>query len=865
MELKQFQRLVLADLRRYLTLIRLEGDYQRAYASFWLERGIQLGKHGMRSYQEDVPCVPHVCFKVPTGGGKTYLAANTLRPLLESLPQPRINAVVWLVPSDSILRQTLLALKNPNHPYRQRLNADFGGRVTVYSKEEAMMGQNFSPVTVSEQLSILVLSYDSFRTSNAEGRRAYRENSAMLPFREAFRMPDKPIDGADDTALFQIINQFNPIVIVDESHHAQSKLSVDMLQNFNPAFVLELTATPQKRSNIISYVEAAALKAEHMVKLPVIVYNRKERNEVLADAIDLRRQLELIAQDAQTQGSPYIRPIVLFQAQQRGKEDAATFDKLKDKLLKLGIPAEEIAIKTSSINELGDTDLLSPGCPIRYIITVNALKEGWDCPFAYILATLANRTSQVDVEQVLGRVLRQPHAVRHQRPELNLSYVLTSSEDFGRTLDKVVEGLQAAGFGKDDYRQAQPTPPPSWLPPLPDTQEQDDFFDLIPEIISKALEERQQVDATPWKVNSATQTMLTEAVKQAEAYTQALEQQHTDGAVASVPAALKPHISQYPMLAKYREKAQAMALPCFVRVVPEGLFTKGQRTLLNKDHLLEGFTLIGKPYDVDFTTPDNNLYKVDVEDSRIYHTQLIGQEASAFKGIFVSGAPEKQTDRCKRALLRQLAHLDGVSESQLAKYVGQIVHAMNKDQLDSLEKGIQSAALKIEQRIMDLMAEHQEKVFDTWLEQGKIICEGHYQLPPHQSPASAVTSMHKSLYEGEHEMNPLERSLASALGSLPNILWWHRNPSKIGFRINGFINHYPDIIALTSQGRVLVIETKADYNRNADDARKKLDQGRRWQEKAGEGYQFYIVVESKSMAGTGAYPLNEFITLAQGL
>ena len=72
-------------------------------------------------------------------------------------------------------------------------------------------------------------------------------------------------------------------MIVDESHHARSELSIEMLANFNPCFVLDLTATPKKRSNIISYVDAVQLKAEHMVKLPVIVYNRDSQAEVLMD------------------------------------------------------------------------------------------------------------------------------------------------------------------------------------------------------------------------------------------------------------------------------------------------------------------------------------------------------------------------------------------------------------------------------------------------------------------------------------------------------------------------------------------------------------------------------------------------------
>ena len=152
-----------------------------------------------------------------------------------------------------------------------------------------------------------------------------------------------------------------------------------MLFNFNPCFVLELTATPKKESNIISVVDARKLKAEEMVKLPVIVYNQKNQEDVLLSAIALRRNLEDEAQCAEKEGGKYIRPIVLFQAQPRIKEDATTYEKIRDSLIKIGVPEEYIAIKTGEKDEIKDTDLLSRDCPIRFIITVNALKEGWDC------------------------------------------------------------------------------------------------------------------------------------------------------------------------------------------------------------------------------------------------------------------------------------------------------------------------------------------------------------------------------------------------------------------------------------------------------------------------------------------------------
>lgn len=448
MELKTYQKKVISDLSTYMQLLNQTGKIDQAYRLFWNQKGLPVESGKIPPYQNILSGVPHLCLKVPTGGGKTFIACNAIRPIFDGLPNTKTKAVVWLVPSESIMTQTLAALKNPEHPYRQRINTDFNSRVEVYTKEELLNGQNFNITSISEQLSIMVLSYDSFR-GRKESLKAKQENSNLAPIAKALGAPVNPIADVDETALMQVINQLNPVVIVDESHHARSNLSKDMLTNFNPSFVLDLTATPTKDSNVLCYVDAIQLKRENMVKLPVIVYNRDSMQEVIVDAIDLRNRLEQQAQDEYLQTGNYVRPIVLFQAQPRGKEDSATFDRLREKLISVGIPADQIAIKTADINEIKNVDLLSEDCKIRYIITVNALKEGWDCPFAYILASLANKTSQIDVEQILGRVLRQPYTRRFQKnPTLNMSYVLTSSNDFKNTLDKIVRGLNSAGFSE---------------------------------------------------------------------------------------------------------------------------------------------------------------------------------------------------------------------------------------------------------------------------------------------------------------------------------------------------------------------------------------------------------------------------------
>ncbi|MDR2356499.1 MAG: DEAD/DEAH box helicase family protein, partial [Oscillospiraceae bacterium] len=431
MEPNGYQKKILNLLRDYLRLLDSHTPSE-AYRALWESRDVQINPlgGGMPPYRDATKGVPHVCFKVPTGGGKTFLAACAVKHIKDAVVQSGEGAVVWLVPSDTILEQTLANLRNTGHHYRQQLQKDFPAGVEVYSKEQLLSGQNFqNPVSVQEHLSVFVLSYDSFRTNKKDGRRAYRENERLKDFPVSAALPE----GADETSLVNAINVLNPIVIVDESHHAAGELSIEMLRNFNPRFILDLTATPRENSNIIAFAEASELKKANMVKLPLIVYNRPDKKDVMFDAIQLRAHIERQAIDEAAAGGGYIRPIVLFQAQPRGKEDAATFRKLKEQLVEGGIPAEQIAIKTADVNELRNVDLLSKGCEIRYIITVNALKEGWDCPFAYILATLANKTSKVDVEQIVGRILRQPHAAQHSQPLLNNAFVLTCSNEFAAT------------------------------------------------------------------------------------------------------------------------------------------------------------------------------------------------------------------------------------------------------------------------------------------------------------------------------------------------------------------------------------------------------------------------------------------------
>ena len=878
MELKSYQKKVIADLTRYLELLNETKSDAAAFRLFWQEKSAPT----LGLYQNVIPGVPNLCFKVPTGGGKTFIACNAVRPIFDALPATKTKAVVWLVPSDAILTQTAKSLKNPQHPYRQKIDVDFGGRVEVYTKQELLNGQNFNPTAVTEQLSVMVLSYDSFRGRGKEVLKAYQENSNLAEFAKVLGKPDSPIEKADETALFQIINQLNPLVIVDESHHARSELSLEMLENFNPCFVLDLTATPKKESNIISYVDAVQLKNEHMVKLPVIVYNRDSQSEVLIDAIDLRNKLEEIADAEYAKTGKYIRPIALFQAQPKGKEDATTFEKLRDKLVDAGIPAEQIAIRTADVNELKNVELMSLSCPIRYIITVNALKEGWDCPFAYILASLANKTSQVDVEQILGRILRLPHTSQHTQSALNMSYVLTSSNDFNNTVAHIVKGLNSAGFSDKDYRigeSAKPQVPeqPAEQITLPDQQgcpemeppletAEDDFSGLDGKSIGAELERRREQAQTPETAPKA-DTMLDAAAEVEKAYTDAIQQTDNDPMMDNLPWEVRDKVKSFQVNPQFREDIETLQIPQFFLKVEQSLFTDGSFELLDKEMLAEGFTLKGKAYDIDFAAADDEIAKVDVRGNqgglpKVF--KMSSADQRYFKEYFNNLPPESRVRQCKEMMFKQLNRLNTVDAEELRAYLNRIVADMDKGQLAAMEKAPLGYAAKIRAKIESLLTQHCKETFVRWLETERIVCRPSFHLPMRIHPTTSTNTIGGSLYQAEEDMNQLEHDLVMELTALPNVRWWHRNIARHGFCINGFIKHYPDVMIMTQSGKIVFVETKGEHLKN-DDSRDKIALGQAWRNAAGSQYRYYMVFREGDNILPGALSMSQFVDTLKAL
>jgi type III restriction enzyme len=393
--------------------------------------------------------MPYVCLRVPTGGGKTLLACHAAGLAQTELLHAERSVVLWLVPSNTILDQTADALRDTRHPYRRALELSCGA-VEVLTIEEAL---RLSRATVEGQTVIIVATIQSFRVEDTTGRKVYDQNGAFVEHllnvpadRLADLLPGP--DGKPKPSLVNMLRLRRPTVIVDEAHNARTDLSFATLGNVLPSCIVEFTATPARTrhaSNVLHQVSAAELKAAEMVKLPLRVITRhpSQRDQLLVEALTLRADLERLAAAEAQQTGEYLRPIMLIQAE---RVDAC--EPLRERLVSdFGLTKDEIKISVGRLDELKNVpDISAAKCPVRIIITVEKLREGWDCPFAYVLCSLKETRSATAIEQIVGRILRLPRAQSKQHPDLNCAYAFSVSASVAPVLAELREALESNGF-----------------------------------------------------------------------------------------------------------------------------------------------------------------------------------------------------------------------------------------------------------------------------------------------------------------------------------------------------------------------------------------------------------------------------------
>lgn len=422
--------------------------------------------------------VPNICLKIPTGGGKTLLAVAGVSRIFGRFLSTNTGMVLWLVPNEAIYSQTKNHLTNRDHPYRQMLDRAAAGRVKILEKNDPLNRQD-----IDSHLCVMLLMLQSANRETRETLRLFRDRGnvhGFFPLEDDYQahfnllqaIPNLSCYNDQDRnnlgsiihdSLGNVLRLVRPVVVIDEGHKAFSKRAIETVYGFNPSFVLELSATPKDRitdtpptyANWLVDVRGSELAKEDMIKLPINVKVKAgdDWRDCLRESLEHLNKLQAEADKLLGNTATYIRPILLVQVERTGRDQReAGFihsEDAKEFLLAAGLNEIEIAVKTSEVNDLKSLEnqnLLSPTNSVRVIITKQALQEGWDCPFAYVLCSLSTNRNLSAMTQLVGRILRQPYAVKTKVDALDECYVFCHHASTREVVQGIKDSLEKDGM-----------------------------------------------------------------------------------------------------------------------------------------------------------------------------------------------------------------------------------------------------------------------------------------------------------------------------------------------------------------------------------------------------------------------------------
>lgn len=834
MELKDYQCRALDALRTFLDQAAIR-DHAAAYAA-----ACAVGEPGAygASYSplSGLPGVPYCCLRLPTGGGKTLLAAHAIGIARDAYMARRYPVVLWLVTSSAIGDQTLSALKKVGHPYRQALEAQFGGAVRIFGIEER---RQLRPQDMADSATVIVATVQSFRVNNVTDRNVYRDDEELEPHFAALppdidlaRHEDGARRGKPIASFANLLKLHRPLVIVDEAHNFTSTLSGETFGRLAPAAVVEFTATP-KRSNVIVSATAAELKAADMIKLPIHLSQHGSWQAAIAHAVDNRAWLEGIA--AKDGGG--IRPIALYQAMPAREGAEATVDVVKRHLIDdCRIPEGRIAVATGNQRELDGIDLFDPACVIDHVITVDALKEGWDCSFAYVFCSLASIMSGGAVEQLLGRVLRMPFATRRSSEELNRAYAHVSERNFFEAAEGLKDRLTQMGFDERTALEAIVEQPETF-----EWREDQPLF-TRPELPVLRVEERP--DQSGWSDAMVAATRIAEDGTGGVAIT--FDTAAPDDVLRDVAAAVST--SQTTPLAAVEaflvqraaslspaELGEVLELPRLgierdgqlELIYPETLVDVGGWNLANVDTSLPGFVLTDRP----------DTFEMDVAGDQVVYRRI-----DAAVELALDDATDWDVGALSRWLDRTTRQRD-VAQPIFLEYCRRVVEGViARIPLPQLIRGKYALRRAIVARVAQLRHEAGERGVQLLLgditpvlalgDNGFSFSKAGYDP---RTPYTGPWRPRKHLFAqvGDLRHGGEEWMAAVAIDDHPAVRHWVRNVDRTAWSYalpTASDLFYPDFVAELTDGRKLIIEYKgADRTDNAD-SREKRNIGARLQE-----------------------------------
>ena len=330
-----------------------------------------------------------------TGLGKTYIIAATI----EYYAALGVRNFAIVTPGRTILEKTV---NNFTRGHPKSLVEAMDTRPVVITSENFATADMRVVMEDPEEVKLFVFNVQALlRPTTKAGRRTH-------DFQEGL-----------GEAFYEHLEQLDDLVVFADEHHVYfgPKFS-STIRDLKPRVLIGLTGTPHRRTpdeQIIYRYPLAAAIATQYVKMPVIAGRKDGRTDPDTKLRDGVALLDAKANRVATYRQEHpdareVNPVMLVVA--NSIEEAADLaERVRAPDFAEGRFAEAVleVHSDSPDNALAKLDTVEhPDSPVRVIVSVAMLKEGWDVSNVYVIASFRPSVSEILTEQTLGRGLRLP-------------------------------------------------------------------------------------------------------------------------------------------------------------------------------------------------------------------------------------------------------------------------------------------------------------------------------------------------------------------------------------------------------------------------------------------------------------------------
>ncbi len=359
-----------------------------------------------------------IVFKSPTGSGKTLMTAEFLRRLIDARIDGKKFAFVWIA-VNKLHDQSRNSLKKYYDQHGVGLRCSY-----FQDLENRQVRQN----------EILFLNWASIN----------KEENVIVRANERDNNLDTVVARTKEAG--RII-----ILIIDESHHtANSDKSQEIIRKLGPKVTIEVSATPQIKSDYIVPVKIEDVRKEGMIKKEVVVNDGfenyvidKRKSDESADELILRSAIEKrneLQKTLDKKENSSVNPLLLIQLPDNRQGVPDKKEDVLRMLSKFGYVKDDprLAIYLTGNEKINLDNIEKPENEVEVMLFKQAIALGWDCPRATILVLFRQWTDEniTFSIQTLGRVMRMPEHRHYGNDELNRAYLYTSLPDIDTRIDK---------------------------------------------------------------------------------------------------------------------------------------------------------------------------------------------------------------------------------------------------------------------------------------------------------------------------------------------------------------------------------------------------------------------------------------------